>query len=162
MRYPSAERMKAWAKKEGESGYEDPRRFAQDKHADDIVLVSELHAWQNQRVLVQLKTQDVLHSFYLPNLRLKQDAVPGKTIPVWFMATEPNTKLNGDHWEDGKGRNQQTGKPEDPNYVWDLVCAELCGWGHYKMQGRLFVHPTREDYLAWLAHAQSEQNRHNP
>ena len=46
--------------------------------------------------------------------------------------------------------------------VWELACAELCGWGHYKMIGRLYVHPTKEDFLAWLTHARDEQNRTQP
>jgi cytochrome c oxidase subunit 2 len=73
--------------------------------------------------LVQLKSADVLHDFFLPNLRVKQDAVPGMAIPVWFRALEPGT--------------------------YDLVCAELCGWGHYKMKGRLTVE-SREEFDAYL------------
>ena len=75
-------------------------------------------------VVFNLRSRDVLHSFFVPNLRLKQDAVPGMTIPVWFQA-------------------ERTGE-------FDLICAELCGWGHYKMAGRLIV-KTQEDYDAWLA-----------
>jgi cytochrome c oxidase subunit II len=71
-----------------------------------------------------LKSRDVLHSFFVPNFRLKQDAVPGMEIPVWFQADEV-----GDY---------------------DLICAELCGWGHYKMAGRVRVLPAAE-YDAWLA-----------
>ena len=76
---------------------------------DDLFSVNELHVPVNEDILVQLKSADVLHDFFLPNLRVKQDAVPGMKIPVWFRATEEG--------------------------VFDLVCAELCGWGHYKMKG---------------------------
>jgi len=82
-------------------------------------------------VMVKLESQDVLHDFFLPHLRVKQDAVPGSTIPVWFKATK-------------------TGE-------FDLVCAELCGWGHYKMKGRLTVEP-RSDYEAWLKQLTASQN----
>jgi len=75
-------------------------------------------------VVFNLKSRDVLHSFFVPNFRLKQDAVPGMTIPVWFNAME-------------------TGE-------YDLICAELCGWGHYKMAGRIRVLP-QDEYDAWLA-----------
>lgn len=92
---------------------------------DDVHGVNELHIPVDKRILVHLKSQDVLHDFFLPNLRIKQDAVPGMTIPVWFRATD-------------SGR-------------FDLVCAELCGWGHYKMQGRLTIHPSVDDYETWLA-----------
>lgn len=91
---------------------------------DDVHHVNDLHVPVDTDVLVDLKSMDVLHSFFLPHLRIKQDAVPGSKIPVWFRARETGT--------------------------YDLVCAELCGWGHYKMKGRLTVE-SREDYEAWLA-----------
>ena len=84
----------------------------------------------NEEILIDLKSTDVLHSFFLPNMRVKQDAVPGMKIPVWFRPTE-------------------TGK-------FDLVCAELCGWGHYKMKGRLTVE-SREDFDDWLEQKYREQ-----
>jgi cytochrome c oxidase subunit 2 len=46
------------------------------------------------------------------------------------------------------------GKEKD----WELACAELCGWGHYKMRGRLYVHETKDDYLRWLKMAAEKQN----
>ncbi len=91
---------------------------------DDIYHVNDLHIPVNEEILISLKTQDVLHDFFLPNLRVKQDAVPGMVIPVWFKATDTGT--------------------------YDLVCAELCGWGHYKMKGRLTVQ-TRDQYDEWLS-----------
>jgi cytochrome c oxidase subunit 2 len=82
-------------------------------------------------------------------LRLKQDALPGKTIPVWFKVLEANTHREGDHWVEKT--DAKTGKPD----VWELACAELCGWGHYKMVGRLYVHETKDDFMAWLQQAQN-------
>jgi cytochrome c oxidase subunit 2 len=90
---------------------------------DDIHHVNDLHIPVDTDVMVHLKSMDVLHSFFLPNLRIKQDAVPGHVIPVWFRAKETGT--------------------------FDLVCAELCGWGHYKMKGRLTVQ-SRPEYEDWL------------
>mgnify|MGYP006207917143 CR=1 FL=1 len=69
-------------------------------------------------------SQDVIHSFFVPQFRMKQDAVPGREIVQWFEATKP-------------------GKYEVP-------CAELCGFGHSGMKGYLFV-DTPEDYAAWAA-----------
>mgnify|MGYP002629150701 CR=1 FL=1 len=103
--------------------------------ADDIHLVNDLHLPVDEEVLVQLKSMDVLHSFFLPNLRIKQDAVPGMKIPVWFQATE-------------------TG-------AFDIVCAELCGWGHYKMKGRVtFV--SRPEFDRWLERKYAEQEATQP
>ena len=90
---------------------------------DDIYTVNELHIPVDRDVVIHLTSQDVLHSFFLPNLRVKQDAVPGMQQKVWFRA-------------------MRTGE-------YDLVCAEVCGWGHYKMKGRLVVE-TQAEYDAWL------------
>lgn len=84
----------------------------------DMHAVNELHVPAGVPVTIQLRTQDVQHSFFLPTLRIKQDAVPGLVIPVWFEAKEPG------------------------EYPW--VCAELCGWGHYKMPGKIIAHPADE------------------
>jgi cytochrome c oxidase subunit 2 len=154
IRYPSPERMA-----DMDANPDAARSFAGPPHQDDVWVVNEVHTWQGQQVLVHLRTRDVIHSFYLPNLRLKQDALPGKTIPVWFEVKEANTIPQGDRWVDGV--DPSTGK-QDPTMVWELACAELCGWGHYKMLGRLYVHQDRNDFLAWLRHAQSEQNLSQP
>lgn len=99
---------------------------------DDIYHVNDLHIPVGEDILVKLKSQDVLHSFFLPNLRVKQDAVPGMEIPVWFKA-----KKNG---------------------AYDIVCAELCGWGHYKMRGRLTVQ-SKPDFEKWLKELRVEGQR---
>jgi cytochrome c oxidase subunit 2 len=80
-------------------------------------------------VRFQLRSRDVIHSFFVPYLRIKQDAMPGMSIPVWFQAEKEGS--------------------------YDLVCAELCGWGHYKMAGRLKV-LSRPAYDAWLKQARTE------
>ncbi|MDA7978608.1 MAG: cytochrome c oxidase subunit II [Pirellulales bacterium] len=100
---------------------------------DDIyVPPNDLRVPVNEQILIHLESDDVLHSFFLPNFRVKQDAVPGSMIPVWFRATEEGE--------------------------FDLVCAELCGWGHYKMKGRLTVQ-SREEFDAWLQRQAEEQMR---
>jgi cytochrome c oxidase subunit 2 len=156
IRYPSPERMKSW-----ESNPPLAEDFAHNPHEDDIWVVNQVHVWKNNKVLVHLGTRDVLHSFYQRELRLKQDAVPGKTIRVWFEATKANTKKYGDRWLDGGGLKDD-GDPRDPAEVWEIACAELCGWGHAKMVGRLYVHETKDDFLAWLRSAQADQRRTTP
>src|SRR5262249_52452170 len=58
------------------------RFWEKNPHADDVFVVNEVHTWKGAKVRLYLKTRDVIHSFFLPNMRLKQDALPGKTIPV--------------------------------------------------------------------------------
>jgi cytochrome c oxidase subunit 2 len=183
VRYPSPEHMASWESNPDSRDDFKPRRFldkTKDKETkiwvdnggsqvDDIHVVNEVHAWKGVRVLVHLTTRDVIHSFYLPNLRLKQDALPGKVIPVWFEVEDKpskkdfwNTKFNEDtrKWEDGYDPKKGTWGNDEQ--TWALVCAELCGWGHYKMQGRLYVHETKEDFMEWLKHTEKEQNRSKP
>ena len=149
VRYPSYERTKEWlAKKVDMKSDVDFTSFAKVPHQDDVHLVNEVHTFKGQPVLVQLKTIDVLHSFNLPHMRVKQDALPGKTIPVWFTATKTNTKKKGERWEDEQ--------------IWEIACAELCGWGHYRMIGRVYVHETEADFLDWLRYAEQEDHRKAP
>jgi cytochrome c oxidase subunit 2 len=150
MRYPSSHDMDTWTDKQAE-------QFGRNPSVDDVHVPAELHVWQKNKVLIHLKTQDVLHSFFLPHLRLKQDALPGKTIPVWFEVTEPNVKYDAtlDRWVE---TNDEHGQPK----IWDLVCAEFCGARHSLMGGRLFVHESRDDFMKWLRHMEAEQNRYQP
>jgi len=90
---------------------------------DDFTIENELHVPVNKVVHVQLTSRDVIHSFFVPNFRLKQDAVPGREITVWFEATK-------------------AGK-------YELPCAELCGFGHSGMIGWVYVH-SPEDYEKFL------------
>jgi len=91
---------------------------------DDKKFLDEMHVPVNKPIRVILKSQDVIHSFFVPSFRIKQDAVPGREIIAWFDATKP-----------GK-------------YEWP--CAELCGFGHSGMKGWVYVH-TAEDYAKWAA-----------
>jgi cytochrome c oxidase subunit 2 len=92
--------------------------------SDDFTVRNQLHVIVNQPTAVELTSEDVIHSFFVPEWRLKQDAVPGMHITAWFEATK-------------------TGE-------YELGCAELCGMGHYRMRARVFVH-TPDEYKAWVA-----------
>jgi len=91
---------------------------------DDIRKVNELHVEVDRLYHFQLTSKDVLHSFFIPTVRIKQDVVPGRSIRGWFNATVP-------------GR-------------YELPCAELCGFGHYTMRGFLEVHAP-DQYQQWVA-----------
>jgi cytochrome c oxidase subunit 2 len=91
---------------------------------DDIVALNELHVPTQTVVRFELKSIDTLHSLWIPELRLKQDAVPGRTFRGWVQATRPGQ--------------------------YPVLCAELCGAAHGLMKGMLFVHPP-EEYRKWLA-----------
>src|SRR5262245_59937039 len=92
--------------------------------ADDKQVDNEIYVPVGKPIRVILKSKDVIHSFFLPNLRFKQDAVPGRDITAWFQANKP-------------------GKYEIP-------CAELCGFGHSGMRGWLHVLNVEDDEK-WMA-----------
>ena len=91
--------------------------------ADDVTTVNQLYIPMGQPVVVQLSSKDVIHSFFLPNFRIKMDAVPGLVTSLYFQATKPGT--------------------------YDIACAEHCGFGHYRMRGFLTVEP-KEEFETWL------------
>jgi cytochrome c oxidase subunit II len=153
LRYASPARMERI-----DGSPEEFRAFGATPHEDDVHVVNEIHTWQKNKVLVTLKTRDVLHSFFIPHARIKQDALPGKAIPVWFDAEKFNTVRQGDKWVDGI--NPDTGK-SDPEYVWELACAEFCGTRHSLMRGKVYVHKDKADFLDWLKSAQNAQNYPN-
>jgi cytochrome c oxidase subunit 2 len=102
---------------------------------DDIVApINILHLPVGQPVIFRLDAQDVLHSFFIPQFRLKQDAVPGMTIRAWVQPT-------------------QTGE-------FEIACAELCGLGHYRMRGQVTVE-TQAEFEAWLAEVKAKQAQGN-
>ncbi|MCY3964594.1 MAG: cytochrome c oxidase subunit II [Acidobacteria bacterium] len=107
-----------------------------DEHgADDIWTVNQLHLPVDQAAIIHLSSKDVIHSFNLPNMRIKQDAIPGLSIPVWFVPTKTTAQIR-----------EETGNPD---YVYEIACAQLCGNSHYSMRGFLTVH-TEEEFQAWL------------
>jgi cytochrome c oxidase subunit 2 len=149
VRYPADTKIPAF-----QGSTETARRaWAETPWFDDVRLPNEIHTWTNANVKMYLKTVDVLHSFFLPNMRLKQDALPGKTIPVWFKAVKSNVSFKTDF-------DPKTGRWKEPtaDKDWELACAELCGGGHYRMRGRLYVHPDKADFEAWLEHEKKKQN----
>lgn len=82
--------------------------------SDDIVAINQLHVPAGVDIELRLESQDVIHSFFVPEFRMKQDAVPGMTVLYRFKVDRPDT--------------------------FQIACAELCGLGHYRMMGYLTVH----------------------
>jgi cytochrome c oxidase subunit 2 len=140
--------MSAWASMKFDGAFEDEEVFAEvfgsqfdwryrypgkDGRfgtADDIESVYELVVPHGKKLVFNLRSQDVLHSFFIPKLRFKQDAVPGMTIPIWFEIESEELA-------------------EELDNSFDIICAELCGWGHYKMSGRLTV-VSEAEFDAWI------------
>lgn len=99
-----------------------------DPHGrDDVATINELHLEVNRPAIIHVMSKDVIHSFKIPLMRVEQDAVPGMDIPIHFTPVVANK--NGENWE--------------------IACAQLCGLGHYRMRGMLFV-DTKADFATFL------------
>lgn len=122
-RYPGAD---------GKLGRVDPQLFAQNSFGidindppaqDDVIINGPLHLPINRPVLVEIRSKDVLHSFFVPEFRVKMDAVPGLVTRIWFTPTKKGT--------------------------FDVLCAELCGIAHFQMKSKIIVEAA-EDFQQWL------------
>jgi cytochrome c oxidase subunit 2 len=99
-----------------------------DPHAkDDVATLNQLHMQVNRPIVIRLTSKDVIHSFSLPYMRVKQDAIPGMQVPVHFTPV-------------------RTSGTE----TWEIACAQLCGLGHYRMKGQYQVQ-TKGDFDKWMA-----------
>ena len=97
---------------------------------DDLTTINQLHLPVGRTVLLRLRSKDVIHSFFVSQFRVKQDAVPGLTVPLWVQPVKSGQ--------------------------YDIACAELCGLGHYRMRGFLTVE-SPDAFNAWIAQLQAEQ-----
>lgn len=122
IRYPAPDRVF--------TGKADVENWLRKPEPGDLYTVNDLHVPSGRPVMIHLRSGDVQHSFFVPELRVKQDAVPGLVIPVWFQASK--------------------------SAKFELVCAELCGWGHYKMGARVWSQ-SDEDFRAYLEELKREQ-----
>ena len=90
---------------------------------DDVVVVNQLHLPTGRPVVMQLSSKDVIHSFGVPAMRVKQDAIPGVLAPVWFTPT-----ISGQY---------------------EIACSQLCGLAHFRMRGIVTVE-SLEAFQAFL------------
>ena len=137
--------------------------------ADDIVTMNQLHIPKNKIVKIRLSSRDVIHGFSLPEMRVKQDAIPGMEIPIYFTATmssdeyldylkdnDPiryNNKLD----KNDETYNMLSESIKDTYYRgYQISCAQLCGNSHYFMKGYMTVHE-QENFNKWLDNNKPEE-----
>ena len=124
---------------DGKFGRTDPKLVAADNPLgldrtdpnakDDITTINQLNVPVDRPILVHLSSKDVIHSFGVYELRVKQDAVPGMDIPVWFVPNRPGE--------------------------YEITCSQLCGLGHYRMRGFVTVQ-SAADFQTWMADQQKQ------
>jgi cytochrome c oxidase subunit 2 len=109
---------------------------------DDFTTINQLNIPVNRPVLVHLTSKDVIHSFGLYEMRVKQDAIPGLMIPVWFIPTVTTNEMR-----------QRTGNDK---FDYEIACSQLCGLGHFRMRGYVTVQ-SAEDFQKWTAEQLKEK-----
>jgi cytochrome c oxidase subunit 2 len=117
-----------------------------DKNSFDDFKSLELHLPVNKEILLKIRAKDVLHSVFLPHFRVKMDAVPGMPTQFKFIAT--------------KTTQQMRDELGNPNFNYELACAEICGRGHFSMKMTVVVEE-EEAYEKWKA-SQEAWLKQNP
>ena len=130
--------------------------------ADDIITMNQLHIPKDKQVKIRLSSRDVIHSFALPEMRVKQDAVPGMEIPIYFTATMSSDEYLEYLKENDKIRYHNKLDKDQETYDalsndirdiyyrgYQISCAQLCGNSHYFMKGYMIVHEP-DDFEDWL------------
>lgn len=107
--------------------------YTDEASFDDFVSTTELHIPVNKPVLLKIRARDVLHSVFIPHMRVKMDAVPGMPTRFWFVADKTTDEMKN-----------MTG---NQNFGYELACTEVCGRGHFSMRLRIIV----EDEASWQA-----------
>ena len=98
--------------------------------ADDVTTINQLHLPVGESMLIKIRSKDVIHSFFVPEFRIKQDAVPGLPTQVWIQPTRAGE--------------------------YEIRCAELCGLGHYRMRG-FATTESREAFNQWLVETKANE-----
>src|SRR5262249_56930931 len=110
---------------------------------DGVTRVNQLSLPVNKPIIVRLRSKDVIHSFGVPEFRVKQDAIPGLTIPIWFVPNVTTAEMRS-----------RTGNAE---FQYEIACAQLCGLGHAKMRGFVTV-LSAEEFQKWMDDKVKEQS----
>jgi hypothetical protein len=96
------------------------------------IITTELHTYAGRPVRMEMQSRDVIHAFWVPAFRVKQDVIPGRTTTVRFTPTLAND-------------------PDNPLSWYPIVCTELCGAQHGAMLARTIVHPDEASFNAWMS-----------
>lgn len=96
--------------------------------ADDAVLKQDMHLVNHKATVIRVSSRDVIHGFALHQMRVQQDATPGTEAPIWFRPISTGT--------------------------WDIICAQLCGHGHYGMVAKYSV-DEQKDFDTWFTEQQT-------
>jgi len=141
MRYPGKDKVlgKKYFKAINESENNPLGQLWEDSaNKDDIYLPpgDPMHLVVNKPVRLIINAKDVIHDVGLSHFRLKMDAVPGTPTTMWFTPTKTTAQMKKEM--------------DDPDFVYEISCDQMCGAGHYKMRGSIVVE-SQEEFDLWMA-----------
>lgn len=135
-----------------------------DPNTQDDIIVKELHLPVGRKVNFKMRSQDVLHSAYMPHFRAQMNCVPGMTTEFSFTPTitTAEMRMNPDVVDKVNRTNEiraeRAANGEDNSDPWEfdyvLLCNKICGKSHYNMQMKIIVE-TEEEYNAWIESQQT-------
>ncbi|MFT7114453.1 MAG: cytochrome c oxidase subunit 2, partial [Candidatus Azotimanducaceae bacterium] len=126
----------------------------EDAKANDDIVTTELHLPVDRPVLFKFRSQDVIHSAYMPHFRAQMNTVPGMTTEFSFtpVTTTAEMRLKPEVVKNIKHINELRAKKGDDPYEFDfiLLCNKICGTAHYNMQRKIVV-DTEEEFETYMA-----------
>ncbi len=137
-----------------------------DKNYEDDVITKELHIPVGKRVHFKMRSQDVLHSAYMPHFRAQMNCVPGMVTEFSFIPTMTTAEMRKDEKivakvkriNEIRAERRKAGEElEDYEFDYVLLCNKICGKSHYNMQMKIVV-DTPEDYAAWMKEQQKAKD----
>lgn len=140
-----------------------------DPYAQDDIITTELHLPVGKPILFKMRSQDVLHSAYMPHFRAQMNCVPGMitqfgftpTVTTADMRQNPDIveKVNNINALRLERKDEIEAKGQELLYEFDylLICNKICGKSHYNMQMKIIVE-TQEEYEAWLSEQKTFKN----
>jgi cytochrome c oxidase subunit 2 len=140
-----------------------------DPNAQDDIITTELHLPVGRKILFKMRSQDVLHSAYMPHFRAQMNCVPGMITQFSFTPTVTTAEMrqNPDMMDKvakinrirTKNKKEIEARGQDVRYEFDylLLCNKICGKSHYNMQMKIIVE-TEEEYKAWLSQQKTFKN----
>ncbi|WP_028606847.1 cytochrome c oxidase subunit II [uncultured Olleya sp.] len=134
-----------------------------DPNAQDDIIVKELHLPVGKPVLFKMRSQDVLHSAYMPHFRAQMNCVPGMITQFSFTPTKTTAEMREtaeiqdkvaninnirkEKSQELMAKGEEALEPYEFDYL--LLCNKICGTSHYNMQMKIVVE-TQEEYDAWI------------
>ena len=114
----------------------------EDENAADDIITREVHLVVDQPVLLKLRSQDVIHSAFLPHFRVQMNCVPGMSTQFGFIPTQTTEEMK-----------EQEGK----DFEFVLLCNKICGAAHYNMKMK-FIVESQEEYDTWITSQKNLKN----